>query len=237
MANPKFKKNKINNYFMKKLLFLIMLIPMFALNIFAGDFVYSQPIVINDYNTDNLGNMQLLDFAGSVNNILELGANNYSYDVDFEFAQLNRDMYFLIENYIVNNTIDVIYHFDLGETTEFIAQELTMEELGTYYFKFENSYEKEPLRVYIGFNNDSFVGTMKIHSSEKTGLTDTMETFVGYVSELININIMFWRIIYYLFIFVIIIVALGMVVGSVFKLIEWSEKLSKKKHEVLSKRK
>lgn len=69
---------------------------------------------------------------------------------------------------------------------------------------------------------------------EKGTFGSVTNTFVGAMSDLIQINIGFWKIIYYLFIFSVIIGGLGLLINFAFKIYDWGGKVGDKKKEIFS---
>lgn len=71
-----------------------------------------------------------------------------------------------------------------------------------------------------------------LEKSEKGSIDDITTTFVGAMKDFIDIQIGFWKIIYYLFIFAIVLGTIGLLIGFGFKFYSWAEDLNEKKKEI-----
>jgi len=87
----------------------------------------------------------------------------------------------------------------------------------------------------VNNSNGNYAYNYQIIDEKQTGTTSEITTiFVGAMTDLVDINIGFWKLIYYLFIFSIIIGGLGLLVNFAFKLYDWADRTSEKKKEIFS---
>lgn len=186
----------------------------------------------NDYYVASSGNIFIKSVAGSYsttnNQSFGVGGLNgtyYYYDLDYEFTSVNEDFYLMIQNTNVNETLTIMYRGDLTRDPTLYIQNVTFNEIGRYLFKFSPSYENEPGRIFLEFE-DAFVGTIEYTEDKPEGFTSLVGGLVDTSEELIDINISLWRIGFYTLITVIIIAFTLGIFGIAFTMFRYSKKLS-----------
>lgn len=223
-------KNSLVNKMVKnfnKILLLLMLILISLVSVNAGELLYNQNSLVSELNDNKVGNVQLFDLAGNKN--LHL-TENQTYDLALEYPELRNDMYIYFENTKVNATLTFIWNFDLATTGQRLTQNFTLNEIGTYVFKINNNVYGEPMRFFIETNDDSYIATIYTQQKIEKGIPEIMDTFVGKVNDLIDINLGVWKIMYYLFIFTIVISMIFLVVLIGVKMYDFAKKNSISKH-------
>lgn len=212
----------------KLLLFMTLLFSLSFVN--AGSFIFDQTQVLNDFNTADLGNVQLIDLVGSLNTE-SIGSQGG--DLELEYASLQNDVYFYLDNGDINTTLNITYFF--GGESGAITQELTLEETGVYYFQIKPDFEGESGSVLIQAP-DSFVSVVRIvHESDK-GLSSVFEIFVNAVAEIIDINVSAWRLMFYLFLFAVVVGVFYAMFKGFFRFLEFADEISAKRKGQVKKR-
>ena len=217
---------------MKKIIYFIMLIVcMFSVS--AVSLVTDQDQNVNDYYNAENGNIMIQSVAGSYsttnNQSFGVGGLNgtyYYYDLDYEFVSTSEDFYLMIQNADSNKTGSIYFRGDLNKDGTLYIQNFTFNDVGRYYFKFEPSYEAEPVRVYLEFE-DSFVGTIEYAEEKPKGFTGLVGGLVDGFSDVIEINISLWRIAYYTIVTAILV---GFTLG-VFAIAFWIFRYAKRLRE------
>ena len=216
---------------MKKIIIIMMTMMMLAMSVNAGTVIFDQDSVIKDRSEDLIGNTLADGIAGSANDET-ITASNFTYTGDYklEFFDLNTKYYVVLENPFVNTTMNLTWFFnnDASASAVAINQELTLNEVGTYYFEIKPETEGEKGAFMMGFP-DSFVGTVLLQVEERKGFNTLMAGFVGGFSDVVEINVQFWRIAYYLIIFVVVVGFILALFGLVFTLFNWIVKIRQSK--------
>jgi len=210
---------------MKKILTFFMTMMMLLVTVNAGSFVFDQPTVLKDFTLADKGNVQLVDLIGSLNSE---SIGNQSGDLKLQFPSLQNKQYFVIDNGLINTTFNVTTFFE-GEGNS-VTQELTMQELGTYYFQGKNDFQGEELGIMFDFP-DGYAGTMTLISQQPKGLSFVFETFVSGVADIIEINVSFWKVVYYIFLVSTIIGMFLLIIKGIMAAIKWADDLSKTRNK------
>ena len=82
---------------------------------------------------------------------------------------------------------------------------------------------------------DSYKVVSQILIKEETTLNSVMNSFVNATKQLVDINLGIWKLFYYLVIISLVFVGIGLIISFGFKIYEWAEILSEKKHEIIHK--
>lgn len=210
----------------RKLSLMLVVFIAICSSAFALDFSFDQTQNIQDYNNNDHGNIQLYDFVGSTNqNITFPDSNNtYQYDFFIEYTEMADNFYFIINNAYVNQTVQFMWRGDLSRDDTIYIQNFTLEEAGTYYFKFEPEYVDEPGRIYMEVEN-SFVGTIKITEENPKTFNDLMGGLVDAFVDIVSLNVAFWRILLYTTIAIIGFALIGAIFGFAFIIFGYVKKL------------
>ena len=221
---------------------LLTLFILFGVSFVNGaHFETDQDITLNAYQNADLSILESVVIFGSDNysySYSGVGGNNTKYyDIRREYDYVDNDIYVVYPNEVSsNNTIQIhLGTFSTDGTVVTITTfNITMEELGTYYFRVRPDRTGERIRLEL--NTDDNVTILSIVSTKNAVLekTDSItSTFIGAMSDFISIQIGFWKILYYLFIFMVILSGIGLLIGFAFKIYSWAEKLSEKKRDVV----
>jgi len=189
---------------MKKILTFFMTMMMLLVTVNAGSFVFDQPTVLKDFTLADKGNVQLVDLIGSLNSE---SIGNQSGDLKLQFPSLQNKQYFVIDNGLINTTFNVTTFFE-GEGNS-VTQELTMQELGTYYFQGKNDFQGEELGIMFDFP-DGYAGTMTLISQQPVS---------------------FWKVVYYIFLVSTIIGMFLLIIKGIMAAIKWADDLSKTRNK------
>jgi len=215
-------------------LFIGILMVMLSFNLVSAYTIdYSFASTQADYQSENLGgslfqsfNSSQSEMAGFVGNI---GLINY--DSYLGLYDLEQDIYIL--PFILSNITWNISIKDHEENT--ISYLLNFPEPDTYYIKISPSYEGEDLHVYI--NDTSLNSTYQgyyLQSVEPMGLSFVITQFVGYTSEIVEMNVTIWKVGFYLVLFALSIGLLGSLVYLAFKFYNYAQKVSKIRNDMFS---
>lgn len=154
------------------------------------------------YNSEN-GNFGLMDLVGSVNTNKTFSNVTYDYDIKYEYTSINEDFFYVIENYYENETITFMYHGDLTRDSNLYIQEVNLNEVGQYYFKFSPSVSDEPASIYINVESNHVFKIEYVELKPK-GFNSLIGGFVGGFMDIVEINVSFWVILWYTILFIII---------------------------------
>lgn len=196
---------------------------------FALSLETNQQSNLEDFYSKSSGNSIISSIAGSVNDVFGVGGingTNYSYDKTYEFTSTDEDFYLILQNYFDNETVSIMYRGDLNKDPTLYIQNVTLNEIGRYYFKFSPSYESEPARVFLEFG-DSYVGTIEYIEQKPNGFSSLIGVLVTSFQDLIDINISLWRLAFYSIIFLVMTtLVIGIFVGG-FMLLRYSKNINK----------
>jgi len=224
-------KDKLFNIINMKKIFIFLF--MFSLLFLSMDTTnainlnYDQSNVIYDYKIATLGMSNENIVVGSLNNV---NIGNQTGDIKYELRGLTRPIYILIENGMENITLDITYVNDdavaIGEINNKIAisQELTMEETGTYYFKFEPSYDGENFDFIIDFPS-SYVGNLHLKEEQAKEFNSLISGFIDSFEEIVKINVTLWRLLFYTIIFLFTLSFIIGLFGGSFWILKQAKKI------------
>lgn len=228
MNNTKHYDNNINsnyyNLFMKKILFFIMMLGLMS-TAFSGTLLIDQDVVISNYEEGALTTSLRFDIVGGVGNKV-LG--NATGDFKLEFQDVQESVFLIISNYQSNTSINMSYLFEGG--VGITHQELTMEEVGDYYFEIKSSYNGEDgqLLIALPYLTTASLFVKSSQLDEKAIFTP----LIAGVVELMQINISVWIIMYYVFITILIV---GTIFGIIWGAKKWYD--FTKEHNIYGKAK
>ena len=147
----------------------IMFLSMFMVN--AGTVVFNQDDVITELSTITQSSLMYFDVVGSVNSE-DLG-NVTTGDLKLEFQSLEREQYFKLNNNVAGTQIILSWQF--SDESGIVHQNLTLEEIGEYYFKIKNDYSGEGASVMISVLENSTKLPLYVISTQNEGLnSETM---------------------------------------------------------------
>lgn len=201
-----------------KLITILTLIFLMFTSVNALDISSSQSSNINDLLSYDIGNERVFDITSNINNEIIVNGNNYSYDFDLEYNAVSENIYLKFNNPQVNNTLTFLWSGDLTRDDTLYVQNFTMNEQGTYYFKFTPDYVGEPAHVYVDIVND-FASPITINELETKpqGFNDLIGGLVSSFNDIIEVNVTFWKILLYTTIFIITL----SIILSIFGLAFW----------------
>lgn len=227
--------------FFKKELAMIFLFLMSLVSVSAIQFQGNQDVTIPDYEDSDISYITSIFTFGSDNfNYLftPMGGNTtitWTYDIREYVDYLGGDMYIIYPNDILNNTIEIhLTTYPSSNDPITTTYTITMDEKGSYYFRVRPDFEGEKVRIEInaenGFANDIKFASIKNKYVEN--VNSITNTFIGAMKDFIDIQIGFWKILYYLFIFSLVIGGIGILVGFAFTIYDWAERTSDKRKKM-----
>ena len=237
-------KNHLNskkqNTFMKRIsmIFLVFILCFTGINAVSMTFDQSQTINSYELADKGLSNTRIIDGSSNSETIALYPNGTKTVDIIFDIRSLDRTSYLIIDNYIVNTTMNISYFNNdntgiVGQTdNQVTTRELILHEQGIYYFEINPTYTNE--NVIIGIDaQQSYLGRTFIQDTRPKGLNYVFETFIGGINTLIDIIISLWKLFYYVIIIGFIIGALISIVAFGFKFIEFAEKVKAKKKDLM----
>jgi len=207
-------------------LFFLMLSSVSALNL---DF--NQNSNINDYKNEGTGNRVVYDLVGSVDDIIEIYDDNftlissYNYDVEIEISDVVEDFYIVIPNNEINRTMTFMWQGDLTKDDTLYVQNVTFNQVGNYYFRFSPAYPNEPAHIYVNAVAPSYISTFFYSEEKPQGFSNLMGGFVSAFTDVIEINVQFWKVIFYGAILTITLLVLFMLIRIGFAFFEIAKKM------------
>lgn len=212
---------KKENKSMGKILLFFTVLTYLMFSSFAGTVIYNQDTSIANFEEEDIGTQLFYTIVGS-DNSKTLG--NRTGDLKLEFNNLYSDVYLIIDNPSVNTTLNISWLF--SGATAIITQELTMSEIGEYYFQVKNHYDGESGSILLEMENPS-VAPLYVQTTQDVKSTSIFTPLIAGVVELITINLTLWRVMFYLFITLVTIIAIGSLFYIGFRLIKYSKTLNK----------
>lgn len=224
---------KQESMIMKKLSIIIMLLVLMLSSGYSAMLDTTQSSNILEYRTHDKGNSFYYSFAGSINEPITFtnSNNTYYYDIDWELDSVTEDFFIIIRNYFPNNNGTFIFHGDLTRNPNAYIQPFTMNETGTYYFKFSPSVEGEPMRVYLDIGALSWSGIVTYQELKPASFNKIIGGFVEALLELVSLNILVWQIAFYIILFIVSLAFVGVIFGLAFLGFSYAKKLKKQREE------
>jgi hypothetical protein len=224
-------KKVLNNDMNKKFLMIISLLLLCIFSGYSVDLNYNQEKAISSFVGSKIGMSHLKIVLGNSNDVT---IGNRTGDIKFELVGVTKSVFLRIDNNVLNNTFNITYVNDdnaiLGGEAVIITQELTMDELGMYYFEFIPSYEGEGFDFIIQFDDGL---TMPILLAEENPIDTTLIVtgFLTALEELVDLNVYFWVILFYAFLFGITLAFTLLVFGLGFLTFKYARRLRKQREE------
>lgn len=189
-----------------KLVMFFLALSMLAVSASAGTFVFDQETVITEYEAADKGNIYIQTIVGSVDQILSTtnSSVNRTYDIKVEAFELYDNYYLIFDTAQVGTNVTFMYHFDLVNNPVLQIVSLNLTEKGRYYFQIKPTEEGEPGQVFIDLVDPGDIIIMGIQQESERGISSIFNPLLTATEDLIDINITFWKVIYYLFIGAII---------------------------------
>lgn len=161
----------------------------------------------------------------------EAGKNFHIIQVYNELGNNTMDFRLSVPNNITGNIQFNNYEFTLDPQEQTSMGVYTSSDFEVFLISLQciNGCDNSSLNAF------QVVYTLSTHSEEAVTsnlVVSVIETtFIG-INEIIEINVGLWRLVYYLAILGVILIALGLLIGFTFKFYEWTDKLSDKKHKI-----
>lgn len=175
------------------------------------------------------GNHLLQFVASNVDEVIPIDNANetYTYDYKLEISDSSETFYLGIENFFVNSTYYIQFRGDTTKDSTLYVQELTLNEQGQYFFKFEPSYDGEPVVVYIDLVANGGAGVFNVAYIEEKpkGFNDLIGGFVDTFSQVFDLNVKLWYLLYYLIIIIITIGFISLIFGIAFYIFKQAKKV------------
>lgn len=184
---------------------------------------------IQDFNSKDNLNSIVYSFAGSVNNEIILNNNTYYYDERIELSAVNQEFYLWFNNYIINNSITIMYFGSLVDDGNIYIEQMNLQERGNYYFKFENNKNNEPATIYISYDDNTFNAPMTLTTKQPMGFNSLMGGFVNSFLDIVYININIWKIVFYSLIFGVLLLFTVILFGGSFYIFKTIKKVNEQK--------
>lgn len=223
-----FKKTTKLNFSNMKKIFIFILIMFTVLNSVNAVIInFDQDKNLIDFQNNELGNVLVGTITPAVNTTLSVSSSNttYVFDKKFEFESLNEDIYLILQNGYVNANITLMYRGDLTQNPTLFIQDLTLNEVGEYYFKVSPSTVNEPVVIYIDLPSDVVEPVTLIYKlvEEKP---DSFNSIILKIIEpfvtIVEINITIWKIIFWTLILILAITLVVLIFYTAFYLFKKS---------------
>lgn len=163
------------------------------------------------------GNHILQFVASNVDETISVdnATQTYTYDYKLEISDASENFYLGIENFYDNSTYYVQFRGDTTKDSTLYVQELTLNEQGQYFFKFEPSYDGEPVVIYIDLVASGGAGVFNVAYLEEKpkGFNNLIGGFVDTFSQVFDINVKLWYLLYYLIIIILTIGFISIIFG------------------------
>ena len=223
---------------MKRLFGIFILVLMSFYVASAATLSYSQIDIAQELEANGNANVMVSTIVPSRSNtdgslVVFFGNQSIPYDQKYEFAGLSKEVYFYFDNVDENNDWQFLTLSNgLGRT-----QNVTWNEDGYYYFKLTPEDDNEFMTLYVdivqpGNATPKTPVVMYTTNLETQGVSTFMNTLANPFVELMTIIGNFWKLIYYLFIVIVILAGLSLIVGAMFLMFEWAERLREKKKKL-----
>jgi len=215
------------NSLMKRIsiMFLTFIILICSAN--ATTYFDNQDAIINEINNLDLQSTIQPDILTGGSG----GTNNVGYTISMTTTPIYLGFYTQTSNV---SQIQIKYKLGIGENSQ--SKTLNLSPNVVTYIKFTSQGGNDYVNFQaIALTNGSQIAYSIFNVNDNgRGFSDVTNVMVGAMSDLISINIGFWKLIYYLFIFSIIIGGLGLLVNFAFKMYDWTDRVSSKKKEIFS---
>lgn len=203
---------------------------------------YDQGEIIADFERFQGGNTQIQFIVGSVgqnpDNVsngtgpsIVAGGEVFFYDTKLEYDQLNNPVFLYFETFEPGEQLTFVWVYS-GVSR---MQNVTLNEAGNYFFRFSPDELREQTTLYIDLIDPVGAIALRTQEQKNLGPSSFIKNTVNFIEELMLIVVSFWRLLYYLFIFVVVIGSLAVFVGLAFKVLEWAEKFREKREKYLYK--
>lgn len=195
----------------------------------ALSMVSDQDSNLEDYRKTFKGNTHIYNSVGSIDDILiNVSGNVYYYDYSLEFSNLQEDFFVVLQNNFEGSNVTVYWRGDLTKDDTLYIQNLTLNEVGRYFIKFEPEYPDEVGRVYINFVEPSYVGTHEIVEEKPRTFNALVIGLMDYFEEIAQVNVDLWVFLFWTIVFLVGIGLVGMLFGIAFWLFAKAKELKKK---------
>ena len=226
------KENKgINMKFL--LSFIVLVLTLFSVN--AIDFTSDSSVQPEYFNSD-VAIVEEYTIFGDDNFNYTINNESHIYDIRTWYSYMSNDIYIIYTNNIPNSSIEILLT-PYGQTDPIMTTfNVTMESVGTYYMRLRPDYSGEGFRVEVNIPDGEF-GIIKFAVTKNAyveNINSVQNTFISGMKDLVDIFIGFWKVMYYLFIFIIVISALALLIAFGFKIYDWADKLSQRKKRLLN---
>jgi len=211
----------------RKSIIIILILILFQ-SVYSANILFNQSTTIDNYNNAQKSTQLVYDLVGSKNSET-LG--NHTGDLKVELVDIKSEVYIIVNNYVTNTSMNVSFLF---ENQPIIHQELLLKEVGEFVFEVTPNYNNENGQIMFNIP-DSSIAQVFIQPTKPTLISNQSQTtiftpMIKGVEDLITINISLWKIIYYLFIFVIVVGLIGGLVMIGRTYYKWTEKHNIYKH-------
>ncbi len=215
-----------NNMIKKFFLFMIFIVMGLSVNVNATAYLDNQQTIINEINN--------LELQNTIQPDTLIGGDVFTNNAGYTFSLTTKPLYLGISTSDVSGQVQIAPSLSIGTTDPIKTINLTQNEV--YYVKFSPNSNPDYLSfTIVAVGNISNVKYTLFNVNDNgRGFSDVTNTMVGSMTKLIDINIGFWTLIYYLFIFAIIIGGIGLLVNFAFKIYDWADRTSSKKKEIFS---
>lgn len=221
------------------MIYLLGLVMLMSL-VNAGTFVFDPEDAesLADTSEGNNGFEVLIFGQDNLSFTAPVSNDTIYYDVNFEVI-LSDDMFFVYDNANEGDIITISYNFDNKELSpgiiEVFTTSINFTESGNFVFAFEPDFEGERLELWIDYPNSvQTIETFKF--TRQRGIGDVTNTFVTSMTDLVEINIGIWKIMFFSLLVGIVIMVIGVVGAFIFEVIDWAEKFREKRNKHLRRK-
>jgi len=220
---------------MKRILMMIIMMLTMLMSVNAVSFITDSTIE-NEFKNNDVSFQHSFIIFGSDNNQYTFNNVTFTYDFREDIDALNDNTYLIYNNNQGVQTIQVLITPVSDNVTTTTYNVTLSDGNGVYYFRLSPDVTDEKFR--IEFNApDGYAGVLRLAVTETPFIQNTQSitaTFVNSMKDLIDINLSFWRLAFYLSIITIIFGAIALLIGFAFKVYDWAEDLSYKKKKVIN---
>lgn len=228
----KYKNNKINIF--STMRFNFILVFMFLLGISSvNSATLGVDLTLNEqvYQDSDFTVIEDIIIFGNVDEQYITTENlTIDYDLQRFYSYVSDDIYVIYNSKTDNETFQIILTEQVTPSDFFPTKyTITVDSIGKQYYKISPDFKGENIRLEVNVTNSSYVDvlTIGVVTNEVVESANAItNTFVGAMKDLIDVNISIWKILYYVFVTVIIILGVLLLFYTANKIYQKSHDLN-----------
>lgn len=180
-----------------------------------------------DFYTQQHGNTIFEVIPGSVDDVLfvDNGSSTLNYDYRLEITDSNEPFFIGIENFDERSNYTIAWKGDVSVDPTLYIRNVTMNEQGTYLFKFTPSSVDGESVVYIDLHEPGNIVYLEYTEQKPQGASSLIAGFVNAFVEVVEVNVQFWKVMFYGSIFLIVVLVLFGLIRISFELFSIAKKM------------